>query len=92
MILSAVAWCAAAQACSPPLDGSEFTCPDSLDDVKLPREELKGEIDIWNVNHLMSIEHMFIRNARRQKMEENMTQPVDALDAALQNYNNNLNN
>ena len=41
-----------AHACSLPLDGSPANCPDTLDDIKLPRKELKGEVDIWNVNQL----------------------------------------
>ena len=45
-----------AQACSPPLDGSDFTCPPwdvELDDPKplIPRQELKGEIDIYEPMH-----------------------------------------
>ena len=40
----------------------------------------------------MSIENMIIRSARREKIEKEMTQPTDALDAALENYNKNLNN
>tara|TARA_A100000172_G_scaffold53141_1_gene33629 strand:- start:270 stop:521 length:252 start_codon:yes stop_codon:yes gene_type:complete len=76
MMIAAVAWCAAAQA----------------EQVELPKETLYGEIDIWNVNHLMGIEHMFIRNARREEIEKNMTQPVDAIDAALENFEKNINN
>jgi len=76
MMIAAVAWCAAAQA----------------EQVELPKETLHGEIDIWNVNHLMGIEHMFIRNARIEQIEKNMTQPVDAIDAALENFEKNINN
>ena len=32
-----------AGACSLPLDGSPANCPDTLDDIKLPREELFRE-------------------------------------------------
>ena len=45
-IIGAIAWCAAAQACSLPLDGSPANCPPfdgDFDDIKLPREELRGE-------------------------------------------------
>jgi hypothetical protein len=76
MMIAAVAWCAAAQA----------------EQVELPKETLHGEIDIWNVNHLVGIEHMFIRNARKEQIEKNMTQPVDAIDAALENFEKNINN
>ena len=71
-MIGALSWCAAAQA----------------EQVELPKETLHGEIDIWNVNHLMGIEHMFIRNARRTNMEKNMTQPEDAINRALAEFNN----
>ena len=36
-----------AHACSLPLDGSPANCPTTLDDIKLPRTEVKGEVDIY---------------------------------------------
>ena len=77
-----------AGACSLPLDGSPANCPDTLDDIKLPREELRGEIDIYEPMHWHELNMMFIRNARRKKMEENMTQPEDAINKALAEFNN----
>ena len=84
-----------AGACSLPLDGSPANCPPpdvvclSLDCPKLiPREELRGEVDIYNPMHWHSINQMFIRNARRTKMEKNMTQPQDAINKALAEFNN----
>ena len=77
-----------AGACSLPLDGSPANCPDTLDDIKLPREELRGEIDIYEPMHWHSINQMFIRNARRTKIEENMTQPDDAINRALAEFIN----
>jgi len=77
-----------AGACSLPLDGSPANCPDTLDDIKLPREELRGEVDIYDPLHWHSINQMFIRNARRTKMEKNMTQPDDAINKALAEFNN----
>ena len=77
-----------AGACSLPLDGSPANCPDTLDDIKLPREELRGEIDIYEPMHWHSINQMFIRNARRTRMEKNMTQPDDAINKALAEFNN----
>ena len=76
-----------AGACSLPLNGSPANCPDTLDDIKLPREELRGEVDIYDPMHWHSINQMFIRNARRTKMEENMTQPEDAINKALAEFN-----
>ena len=80
-----------AGACSLPLDGSPANCPDTLDDIKLPREELRGEVDIYDPMHWHSINQMFIRNARRTKMEKNMTQPDDAINKALAEFNNGSN-
>ena len=77
-----------AGACSLPLDGSPANCPDTLDDIKLKREELKGEIDIYDPMHWHSINQMFIRNARRTRIEKNMTQPDDAINKSLAEFNN----
>ena len=82
-----------AQACSPRLDGGTTICPpidEVFVDVKptLPREELRGEIDIYEPMHWHSINQMFIRNARRTKIEKNMTQPEDAINRALMQFNN----
>ena len=47
-----------AQACSPRLDGKPTYCPDERDlilkPVELPKEQLKGEIDIYNPHHWQS--------------------------------------
>ena len=75
-----------AGACSLPLDGSPANCPDTLDDIKLPREELRGEIDIYEPMHWHSINQMFIRNQRRKRIEENATTPTDAINKALMEF------
>ena len=82
-----------AQACSPRLDGQPTQCPEpdavclSLDCPKLiPREELKGEIDIYEPMHWHSINQMFIRNARRENIEKNATTPTDAINKALMEF------
>ena len=76
-----------AQACSPRLDGQPTNCPD---DIKLkpliPREELRGEIDIYEPMHWHSINQMFIRNVRRKRIEENATSPEDALNNAIGDF------
>ena len=76
-----------AGACSLPLDGSTANCPDTFDDIKLKKEKLKGEIDIYDPMHWHSINQMFIRNARRTRIEKNMTQPDDAINKALMEFN-----
>ena len=75
-----------AGACSLPLDGSPANCPDTLDDIKLPREELRGEVDIYDPMHWHSINQMFIRSQRRKRIEENATTPTDAINKALMEF------
>ncbi|BCV07878.1 MAG: hypothetical protein CM15mL3_0990 [Kanaloavirus sp.] len=85
-----------AHACSPRLDGQPTFCPDPhFDDIKLKPLNLenhkRGEIDIWNPHHFIHMEQMFIRNARRNEIEKNMTQPDDAINKALMEYLNGSN-
>ena len=77
-----------AHACSLPLDGTPANCPDTLGDIKLPRENIRGEIDIWNPHHFIHMQSMFIRNSKRNEIEKNMTQPEDAINKALMEYLN----
>jgi hypothetical protein len=89
-IIGFVAWCAAAQACSPRLDGEPTFCPPFDGDLPskptLPREEMRGDIDVWNPHHLIQMEQMFMRNARRTQIEKNMTLPYDAINNALDDF------
>ena len=89
-----------AQACSLPLSGLPANCPPpdvvfclSLDCPPLPKpkplipkEQVKGEIDVWNPHHLMNLQMMFQKNARRTKVEQNATKPSDAINSALDNF------
>ena len=91
-----------AQACSPRLDGEPPAQPCPPFDVVclslecpplpkpkplIPKEELKGEIDIYEPMHWHSINQMFIRNARREKIEQNATTPTAAINKALAEFN-----
>ena len=64
-----------AQACSPRLDGEPTFCPPFDGDLPpkpkplIPRQELKGEIDIYEPMHWHQMQMMFQRNARRTRME-----------------------
>ena len=79
-----------AHACSPRLDGTPANCPDERDlvlkRVEFPKQELKGEIDIYNPHHWQSIQLMFQRNARRENIEKNATHPTDAINKALMEF------
>ena len=79
------------QACSPRLDGEPTFCPPP-DYVPpkpkplIPKEQVKGEIDVWNPHHLMNLQMMFQRNERRTSIEQNATKPSDAINSALDNF------
>ena len=79
-----------AHACSPRLDGKPTYCPDERDlilkPVELPKEQLKGEIDIYNPHHWQSIQMMFQRNVNKGKIERNATLPSDAITSALDDF------
>ena len=83
-----------AHACSPRLDGKPTYCPPFDDDYLppkpkplIPKEQVKGEIDVTNPFHLQSLQMMFIRNERRAQIEENATLPSDAINNALAEFN-----
>ena len=83
-----------AHACSPRLDGEPTFCPEpdavclSLDCPPLiPKEELRGEIDIYDPMHWHQMQTMFQRNARRNQIEQTATKPSDAINSALAEYN-----
>ena len=73
-----------AEACSPRLDGQPTNCGEDF--VVLPREEIRGEIDIYEPMHWHSINQMFIRSQRRKRVEENATTPTDAINRALMEF------
>ena len=86
-----------AHACSPRLDGKPTYCPPIdevfvddrdliLNPVELPKEQLKGEIDIYNPHHWHSINMMFQRNIRKGQIERNATPPSDAINSALDDF------
>ena len=86
-----------AHACSPRLDGGFTICPnpdDPFPDPKpivkpkplIPKEELRGEIDIYEPMHWHQMQTMFQRNARRNQIEQTATKPSDAINNALDNF------
>ena len=81
-----------AHACSPRLDGEPTFCPPFDGDLPpkpkplIPKQELKGEIDIYEPMHWHQMQTMFQRNARRTRIEQNATLPSDAINNALDNF------
>ena len=85
-----------AQACSPRLDGGFTICPNPDDPFpkpkpKIPREEIRGEIDVYDPNHWQQMQFFWLRNARRNEIEKNATTPTDAINNALLEFNNGSN-
>ena len=85
-----------AQACSPRLDGKPTYCPppDSgpiFPKPLIPKEEIRGEIDIYEPMHWHQMQIMFQRNARRAKIEQNATTPTAAINKALMEFENGSN-
>ena len=54
--------------------------------ILIPRQELKGEIDIYDPTHWQSIQMIFQRNVRKGRIEKNATKPGDAINNALDNF------
>ena len=89
-----------AEACSPRLDGGPTICPPFDEEVvclslncpnpkpNIPKEELRGEIDIYNPMHWHQMQTMFQRNLRRKNIEKNATTPTDAINKALMEFKN----
>ena len=81
-----------AQACSPRRDGKPTYCPPPdggpifPKPIVKPKPEIRGEIDIYNPTHWHQMQIMFQRNARRNEVEKNMTQPDDAINRALMEF------
>ena len=81
-----------AHACTPRLDGRPTICPPFDDDYLppkplIPKEELRGEIDIYDPMHWHQMQTMFQRNARRNEIERTATKPSDAINSALAEFN-----
>ena len=72
--------------CPPPDGGPMFPKPNPK-----PKPEIRGEIDIYNPMHWHQMQIMFQRNARRNEVEKNMTQPDDAINRALMEFYNGSN-
>ena len=75
-----------AHACSLPLDGSPATCPDERDLILIPRQELRGEVDMYNPNHWHQLNMMFQRNMNKGRIEQTATKPGDAINNALDDF------
>ena len=91
-----------AHACSPRLDGKPTYCPepdavcqalecDKKDLILIPRQELRGEIDIYEPMHWHQMQMMFQKNMNKGRIERTATKPADAINSALAEFNNGSN-
>ena len=76
--------CGTAPVTDPPAHAQEV---DDRDLIMIPRQELRGEIDIYNPDHWQSIQMQFIKNARKGQIEKTATKPGDAINSALAEFN-----
>ena len=67
----------------PPAHAQEV---DDRDLIMIPKQELKGEIDIYDPSHWQQIQMMFQRNVRKGQIEKNATKPGDAINNALVDF------
>ena len=67
----------------PPAHAQEV---DDRDLILIPRQELKGEVDIYDPDHWVQMQMMFQRNMRKGQIERNATLPSDAINSALDDF------
>ena len=75
--------CGTAPITDPPAHAQEV---DDRDLIMIPRQELRGEIDIYDPAHCQSIQMQFIKNARKGQIERTATKPGDAINNALDDF------
>ena len=75
--------CGTAPITDPPAHAQEV---DDRDLIMIPRQELRGEIDMYNPTHWQQIQMMFQRNVRKGQIERNATKPGDAINNALVDF------
>ena len=73
-----------AHACSPRLDGKPTNC--GGDFVNIPKKEVRGEVDVYNLNHWHTLHGVYIANLRRSRIEQTATKPSDSIDSALADF------
>ena len=75
--------------CTAPVTDPPAHAQEKVDDrdlIIIPRQELRGEIDIYDPAHWQSIQMQFIKNARKGQIERTATKPGDAINNALDDF------
>ena len=83
MKMSILTMCGTAPIVDPPAHAQEV---DDRDLIMIPRQELRGEIDIYDPAQWQSIQMQFIKNARKGQIERTATKPGDAINNALDDF------
>ena len=67
----------------PPAHAQEV---DDRDLIMIPRQQLRGEIDIYDPAHWQSLQMQFQRNARKGQIARTAPLPSDAINNALDDF------
>ena len=59
------------------------TDPPAHADIKLPRTEVRGEVDIYDPNHWGALHGVYVDSIRKSRIEQTATKPSDSIDQAL---------
>ncbi len=62
------------------------TDPPAHAEIVTYREELDGEINLYNPDQWMQMYGIYERNRRREIMEQNMTDPKTSINSALEDF------
>ena len=73
-----------AHACSPRLDGKPTNCGEDF--VVIPKKEVRGEVDVYDINHWHTLHGVYVDNLRRSRIEQTATKPSDSIDSALADF------
>ena len=62
------------------------TDPPAHADIKLPRTEVRGEVDIYDPNHWGALHGVYVDSIRKSRIEQTATKPSDSIDQALLDF------
>ena len=63
-----------------------MTDPPAHAEIVTYREELHGEVNLYNPDQWMQMYGIYERNRRREIMEQNMTDPITSINSALEDF------
>ena len=60
--------------------------PPAHADIKLPRTEVRGEVDIYDPNHWGALHGVYVDSIRKSRIEQTATKPSDSIDQAFLDF------